>query len=161
MAVFDEIIDEVKETLSSEPDLRDITVVEFFKDYKRVNPLSNNLITIGIKKIEVKNKAFGKYLGMVKGNECFGKTGIISITINIFVPKNNGGETTAEIFSRVCNTLMNNSLHEQILSIECGNVEFDKISNAFVLGCIMKLEVIIGQQNDEADITSIIVKGGI
>lgn len=161
MAVFDEIIDEVKEGLGSEPGLKDITFVEFFKDYKRVNPLPHNLITIGIKKIEIKNKAFGKYLGFVRGNECFGKTGTIYITINIFVPKNNGGEATAEIFSRICNTLMNNSLHEQIVSIECGNVEFDKVSSAFVLSCIMKLEVIIGQQNDEAGITSIIVKGGI
>ena len=56
---------------------------------------------------------------------------------------------------------MNDNLQEKILSIECGDIDFNKGSDAFVLDCLLRLEVIIGQENDESDITSIIVKGDI
>lgn len=161
MAVFDEIIDEIINTLSSDTQLSDITFIESFKSYKRPNPLKGNLVTIGIKKVELKDKAFGKYFGVVKGNDFFGKNAEITITLNIYVPKSKDGVTTAEIFSKICSTLMNDNFQEQILSIECGDIDFNKGSDAFALDCLLRLEVIIGQENDESDITSIVVKGEI
>lgn len=161
MAVFDGIIDEIISALRSDTQLNDIKFIDSFKSYKRPNPLQYNLVTVGIKKVELKDRAFGKYLGVINGNEFFGKGAEISITLNIYVPKNKDGATTAEIFSRICNTLISDNLEEQILSIECGDIDFNKSYDAFVLDCLLKLKVVIGSGNDESDITSIIIKGEI
>lgn len=161
MAVFDEIIDEVINTLSSDTQLSDITFIDSFKNYKRQNPLQNNLVTVGVKKIELKDKAFGKYLGLVEGKNFFGKKAEIFVTLNIYVPKNQNGISVVEVFSRICDTLMKDNIKEQILSIESGDIEFNKNANAFVLNCILRLEAFIGNETNEPDITNIIVKGEI
>ena len=91
----------------------------------------------------------------------FGKKAEIFVTLNIYVPKNQNGISVVEVFSRICDTLMKDNLKEQILSIESGDLEFNKNANAFVLNCILRLEAFIGNETNEPDITNIIVKGEI
>ena len=161
LAVFNEIIDEIKGVLKEDINLSDINFVDSFRNTQRENPLVNTIVTLGIKSVEIKDKSFGRYLGTRNGNECFGKKGIIEVSLNIYVPKSLSGKTAEDVFYNICNALLFNDIQEQILSIKCSSLNLNKEAGAFVLELSIKLESIIYKQSDETNITKIIVRGDI
>lgn len=161
MGVFDSIICEIKTILSEDNLLSDIIFTDIYNASAKPNPINNIYVGIGLNGVLISDKAFGEYFGIKDGNEIFGKGGNVSLKMKIYCPTKLSGEANCEVFSRLCNSLFASSIKNQITSISCFETTFDHNIGAFVMDCIVKLDVFIGNVNDDTPINNIVVKGVI
>lgn len=161
MGVFDSVVNEIKSILSEDSLLSDIIFTDIYQAIPKPNPINNIYVGIGLDGVSVSNKAFGEYFGIKNGNEIFGKGGNVSLKMRIYCPTKLGGESSLEVFSRLCNSLFESNLKNQITSITCSETTFDHNIGAFILDCIIKLDIFIANINNDAPIANIVVKGVI
>lgn len=159
MGLFDSIVDTLKQGLSGDGSLSDITFINAYPGMKKTTPLNSIYATLEFSGIDISNGFFNDYLGLNLGNEIYGKEAIMTIGLKIYTPQSIGGERCAEIFSRICSSLFFAGNSYNIRSLNCSGIEYNPKISAFVLGSSIELSMFIARDKDESNISNIIVKG--
>lgn len=159
LQTFDEIAEEVKTVLQENQELSDLTFVNSFRSTKKPNPIRSTYVSIGVSGVEFLDGAFGNYFGKFNNNELIGRNCCVSIGLRIYSSKDNDGDLCCQAFSKISYALILNNKLKGINKISCKEVSFDKSADAFFLDCMFKLNVFVGNSDDEIEISDIIVEG--
>ena len=160
MGVFDQIIEEIRLSLSEDESLSDICFVHAYRVNKRANPIKKTYVTLSLAGVEIVNGAFGDFLGRSNGNDLFGKRSNVYIGLNIYCPKISDGSICSEAFSRICDHFILGDSDINIEELSCKEVKHDVESDSFMLACKLKLNMFVARETQDIEISDIVVQGG-
>lgn len=158
MAIFDELVESVRTTLSNDQQLKDIQFVHAHRVKRKPSPLKKVYVTLGIDGVQIENSAFANYLGNENGKEIFGRCAHVSIQCRIYSPQNLGGLPCSDAFSRISSALLFRQSELRVDSVSCKDVKYNTSAGDFLLECVIKLFILLGEQEDETLVRDIVVE---
>ncbi len=160
LAVFDSLINELIEKLSSVPSLSDIKFRSAYDNIAKPNPSLCITAVFGFGGIKINNCAFGDFFGANTQQELYSKKSEFTVNFEICTPQKLTGKSGVEAFDRICEALLfDQSVNERAVSIEAEEQVYDAKSFAFIIKGKLKFNFAISREIDETAISNIVVRG--
>lgn len=156
--MFETLINSIIQILQNNTALNDFIFMSSFTRQLKPNPISQITVCVGMGSSKITNTAFGDFLGNSGSYEYFGKKSIFNAKLLIYAPTHLGGVACCQAFSKIANTLMFSNSTIPVLSLECKEVKYDKVSDAFLLECNASCLLMLGQKSEDSTISGIVVK---
>lgn len=158
MSVFFDIISEIKSTLSQNFNQPDVKFIDADRNEKVPNPMKNIYVSLGLGKINIDSGAFGSYLGANSVGEQYGNHAMVDVDFKIFSPREKCGSYCYEIFSKIFECLLLHQKNINIRNFNCGKIAYNSDIFSFELVCTLNLELYLGYENEDIDISDIHVE---
>ena len=158
MSVFFDIISEIKSTLSQNFNQPDVKFIDADRNEKVPNPMKNVYVSLGIGNVRINNGAFGSFLGMSTVGEQYGNCAEIDLDFKIFSPRDSGGSFCYDVFSKIFECLLLHQKNINIRNFNCGKTNYNNDIFSFELACTLNLELYLGYENEDIDISAIHVE---
>lgn len=158
MSQFDAAVSRVIEHLKGDPDLGGIRFVSGYPSYPRSSPVKQPIAAVALQGVQLQSGGLGGYLGRTEQQELSGNRVELSISIRIYSPLPLGGEGCADVFSRICASLMLGGLGG-VLSVDGGALRYDGEASAFRMECTVKLRLYWGMDSGGQIVERVTVKG--
>lgn len=158
MSRFDTAVQNVLRKLQEDPALTDIRFVAGYSPSPRPNPLHQVTAAVALQGAELTRGGLGGYLGTSGGGELTGSRVELSVCIAISVPPQLGGDACADVFSRVCASLMLDG-SGGVRSVTGDALRYDAASGGFRMDCTARLRLYWGQSDSGPMVERVTVKG--
>lgn len=155
MSVFNDIVEQIKSSLSQCATLADVKFIDADREEVVPNPIRNTYVSLGINSVSISEGAFGSYLGLSRVGEQYGNSSEIDIEMKIFSPRHSGGKQCYEIFSRIYEELLYHAANYNFKGVACKKARYNDELFSFELECHLRLSAYLGYETEDINISSI------
>lgn len=158
MSLFNNIIEQIKTTLSQNSELNSVKFVDTNIGEKVPNPIKNIYVSLGIGKVLINKAAFNSYLGKSVNGEQYGNSLNIDIEMKIFSPKNIGIKRCYWVFSKIFEELLYHKKNFNIENISCEKIVYNEDISSFELECKLNFNAYLAYETQDINISKISIE---
>ena len=141
---FNAVVEKIISLFSEDENLSDITFLSSYPSTDKPVPMDRTYVTVGFRGAKIATNSFGDYQGESLNSVMYGRRAEINIGIKIYCPLKEGGNMCADVFSRLCDSLMFRDRGFAIEKAQCGKINFDMDVSAMSLEAEIEIKSIIG-----------------